>query len=126
KNKFQDMIEMLETANGMISANLIRAQKTALDFSVIHKNEAMAKHLLHQNAKLCSITPDEFRRTFPNLWDLTPIGKEEKVLLSQKLLPKIPVLQNELELISIFGKNHPDLISYLDVVPNKINFIVSV
>lgn len=47
KNKFQDMIEMLETANGMISANLIRAQKTALDFSVIHKNEAMNRKRCH-------------------------------------------------------------------------------
>jgi hypothetical protein len=44
---------------------------------VFHKHEAMAKHLLQFGAKLCTYTPEEFRKTFPNLWELTPLGKEE-------------------------------------------------
>ena len=115
KNKLQDMIEMLETANGTISVNLIRAQKTALDFTVLHKNKAMAKHLLHFNAKLCTYTPEEFRTTFPDLWPLTPDGKRESEL-------KIILTEPEL----IFQKTFPDLYPHLNSIFDKDKFIKDV
>ena len=91
KNEVKVVSELLDDFGDLISVNLIRAQKTALDSAVQHKNEAMAKLLFTQAAKwgetpmLCSVTPEEFRTVFPRLWHLTPDALREN-----KLLERIP------------------------------------
>ncbi len=124
KNKLADMIEMFETSGGTISVNLIRAQKTALDFAAIHNNEPMAKHYLTVGNYVRVLVPTDFRNQFPNLWELTPIGKREKA--SNDLLLSGAALLIEQNLITTFSENYPDLIPYLAIIPDKIAFIINV
>lgn len=93
KNQFNDMKDLLDwDSSRNISVNLLRKNKeglakTALDFAVEHKNEAMAKLIINKAegantvAMLCFFTPQEFQRAFPNLWELTPPGKAEKAMM---------------------------------------------
>ena len=104
KNKLQDMIEMINTGGGVISVNLIRAGKTALDFAIQHKNEAMAKYLLHRGARLCTYAPEELKAKFPALWHLTPPGACEKMALERATQILTPS-DGEAE----FAKSYPEV-----------------
>jgi len=73
----------------------------------------MAKHLLHNGAKLCSCTPEEFRKCFPQLWELTPPGASERALLQ-----KAAQLQERQvsPTVEQFRVDYPELCSCLDSV----------
>lgn len=65
ENQLELVVVLLDPTERPISVDLIGAGKTALDFSVCHKNQKMAELLLAQGAKLCASTPEEFENCFP-------------------------------------------------------------
>ncbi len=97
KDDLQDMKAKYDP--NIMSPNLIRAGKTALDLAVINDNYEMAKYLIDNDARLCFIEPKNFRRKFPDLW----------TIVLKKLSPRM-----KLSIITQKLTNHQDLVSILN------------
>ena len=89
QNELENIIETRDTGRGAASVNLIWAQTTHLDLAYIHKNETMAEHLFCLGARLCSITPEEFRKQFPELALIFKSRLQELYQVFQTKYPKI-------------------------------------
>lgn len=115
-NKLQDMIEMFKHSYGTISANLIRQGYTPLDFAVKHSNKDMVIHLLNNGGRLCKYTPEQFKEKFPDLWNVTPSGKEEQKNLKQAQSFNLDSLS---DLEKKFSNEYPQLFALVDNSTNR-------